>query len=99
LRWVAGTFVAGDLVSRRTSSATSPLSAQADQDFFLVSLGLRGRQELRLTRALAVTLGASADILLNPVEFESIKVTEEERIARTARLRWCIDLGIKVSAF
>jgi hypothetical protein len=99
LRWVAGAFVAGDLISRRTSFAMSPLSAQADQDFFLVSLGLRGRQELRLTRTLAITLGAGADVLLNPVEFQSIKVTEDERVAHTARLRWSIDLGIKVSAF
>lgn len=99
LRWIAEGFVAGDWTSRRTSLAKSPLSSQPDAGFFLVSLGARGRQELRLFRHLALGLGLGMDVLLNPVTFQSVKATSAETVARLARVRYSVELGLKVSAF
>lgn len=99
LRWIAEGFVAGDWISRRTSSVKSPLSAQPDAGFLLVSLGARGRQELRLFRHLALSLGLGMDVLLNPVTFQSDKGTNVETVARLARVRYIAELGLKVAAF
>lgn len=99
LRWVAEGFVSGDRISRRTSSATFPLSGQSDADFFLVSLGARGRQELRIFRHLALCLGLGADVLLNPVTFQRDRGNMFGTVARLSRVRFSAEVGIKILAF
>lgn len=99
LRWIAEGFVAGDWISRHTSTTTAPLAAEDDAGFFLVSVGIRGRQELRLFRHLALTLGMGTDVLLNPVTFQSDKGSRIETVAHLARFRFSAELGIKISAF
>lgn len=99
LRWSAEGFVSGDWISRQTSDAKAPLLAQPDADFFLVSLGARGRQELRIFRHLALCLGLGADVLLNPVEFERDRGSRIATVARLSRVRFSAEVGIKISAF
>jgi hypothetical protein len=99
LRWVAETVLIGDWVSRQTSRAKLPLSAQPDAVHLLVGLGVRGRQELRLFRSLALALALGAEVPLNPIKFQIARGTRTETVASLAPVRFCIEVGIKVSAF
>lgn len=99
LRWGAEGFVSGDWISRRTSYAKEPLFGKPGADFFLVSLGVRGRQELRIFRHLALCLGLGTDVLLNPVEFQRDRGSRIKTVARLSRVRFSAEVGIKISAF
>jgi hypothetical protein len=96
LRWGADAFVSGDWLSRHTISATSPLSPQPDSGHLLFSLGVRGRQELRLLRNLAVALGVGIEIPLNPIELQIVRGSTAETVARLSSIRFIADLGIAI---
>jgi hypothetical protein len=99
LRWIAEAFTAGDWLSRHTSMATAPLSPQADAGHFLISVGARGRQEIRLFQHLALALALGVDIPMNPVDFQIVRGTTPETVARLSPVRFCAELGLKASAF
>jgi hypothetical protein len=99
LRWVAELLTSGDWVSRHTSQVQSPLAAQPDAGYFLVSAGARVRQELRLIRHLALVLALGLDVPLRSMELQTIRGTTTETIARTAPVRFRAELGLKLAAF
>jgi hypothetical protein len=99
LRWAAEILVCGDWVSRHTSDAEFPLSSEPDAGHFMVSLGARGRQELRLFRNLALGLAVGLDVPLNPIEFKTVRSTSTQTLARVSPVGLRAELGIKVSAF
>jgi hypothetical protein len=99
LRWAAEALTAGDWLSRHTSTATAPLAAQADAGHFLVSVGARGRQEIRLFHQLALALALGVDVPLNPIDFQIVRGTTPETVARLSPVRLCAELGLEVSAF
>jgi hypothetical protein len=95
LRWVAEAFLSGDLVSRHTSFAAPPLSAQPDGRRFLLSVGGRVRGELRIFRNLAV----GAEVPLNPYDFQVSRGTVSQTVARLSPVRVIAGLGISVMGF
>lgn len=99
LRWVAEAFATGDWLSRHTSVATAPLSAQPDAGHFLISVGARGRQEVRLFRHVALALGLGADVPVNPIDFQIVRGTTPETVARLSPIRFGAELGLELSGF
>ncbi len=99
LRWVAETFLSGDWVSRHTSSATSPLSAQPDAGHFLVSVGVRVRQDFRLLRHLALELALDMEVPLNPIEFQVAHSTTTTTLTRSSPVGLGAELGLTIPAW
>jgi hypothetical protein len=99
LRWAAEAFVCGDWISRHTSSAVPPLSPTADAGSFLVSVGARGRQQLRFSSTLAVSVAWAIELPLNRPELQVVRGTRSEMVARGSAVRLGAELGIVYSPF
>jgi hypothetical protein len=99
LRWGAEAYLCGDWISRHTSSASVPLTAQPDRGAFLLSLGARALQEFVVTRHLAFVLGLGMELLRNPVQYQSDKGSRIETVARLSRIRFGAELGVRIAAF
>jgi hypothetical protein len=99
LRWGADLLFSGDWVSRHTSSAASPLVSQPDGDYLLVSVGVHGRQELRILRNFALTLALGIAVPLNPIEFQIAHAGTNETVAQEAPFHLSVELGVKLPLF
>jgi hypothetical protein len=99
MRWSAEAVMTGDWMARHTDSATAPLAARADASHFLLSLGARGRQDLRILRNVALSLAVGLDVPLNPVAFHVARGTTSETVARLSPVRFSAELGLTLSAF
>lgn len=87
-------FMSGDAVSRHTSSAGAPLSAQPDDRRFLLGAGLRGRVEVRILRNLAVHLALGAEAPLNPYDFQVVQGTTSTTAASLSPARISGEVGV-----
>jgi hypothetical protein len=99
LRLVAEAFLSGDVVSRHTSSATEPLSAQPDDQRFVIGAGLRGRAELLIIRNLIVHVAFGTEAPLNPYEFRVTRGTSSMTMARLLPVRVSGEVGVSILAF
>jgi hypothetical protein len=97
LRWGAEAFVCGDWISRHTSSAVSPLSPSPDAGNFLVSVGARGRQQVRLSSRLAVSVALAIELPLDQAELQSVRGTRSETVARGLAVRLGAEVGLVFS--
>jgi hypothetical protein len=99
LRLVAEAFLSGDLVSRHTSFAATPLSAQPDDRRFVIGTGLRGRAELRVLRNLTLHVALGTEAPLNPYDYQTTRGTTSTTVARLSTLRVSGEAGINILAF
>jgi len=99
LRLVTEAFLSGDLVSRHTSSATTPLTAQPDNRRFVMGAGLRGRVELHVFRNFVVHLALGTETPLNPHDFQVTRGTATTTVARLSPVRVSGEAGVNILAF
>lgn len=101
LRWIAEAFVSGDWVTRHAAVAatSSQFSATPDTGRFLVSIGARGRQELRILPGLAIGLALGMEVLPKPLDFQIARASATDTVARVSSIRFSAELGIRVWGF
>ena len=98
-RFAAEAFLSGDSVSRHTSFAATSLFAQADNRRFVVGAGLRGRAELRILHNLTVHLALGTEAPLNPYDFQIVRETTSQTVARLLPVRIIGEAGVTILAF
>jgi hypothetical protein len=99
LRWGGDVFVVGDWISRHTSTALSPLAPTIDSGNYMVSVGGRGLQELRLFRHLALLVTLGADVPLNPLQFQVLRGTTTQTVGSVCRVCVAAEVGLGVPLF